>query len=88
MAVKHLNPLNTKTTDKPSSQPQVWKPSSAQAAEALRKVLVPYDPISLGEMESVALLRRLDTKYILHVQQLVKALRGLGSSYRVLEIQE
>jgi hypothetical protein len=38
-------------------------------------------------MEAVALLRRVDTKYVMHTRQLFQALDNLGDRYRVLEVQ-
>lgn len=45
-----------------------------------------YEPISLAEMDSVALLKRVDTKYLLHVDQLFQALKSLQDHYRVLSV--
>jgi hypothetical protein len=48
-------------------------------------VLAQFDPISLAEMEHVALLDRTDTKYILRTSQLQSALVHITGRYRVLE---
>jgi hypothetical protein len=45
-----------------------------------------FAPISLGQMEAVALQNRTDTKYLLSGSQLERALRALAGQYRVLEI--
>jgi hypothetical protein len=47
--------------------------------------LAKFDPISLAEMESVELLNRTDTKYILRVSQLHYVLGRITDQYRVLE---
>jgi hypothetical protein len=43
-------------------------------------------PISLAQMDAVALLDRTDTKYLLTTDQLLAALAGLSQDYRVLDI--
>jgi hypothetical protein len=53
------------------------------AEEALQR----FTPISLDEMENMALLRRIDTKYVLSEAQLYRALGHLTADYRVLEIE-
>lgn len=45
-----------------------------------------YDPISLEEMDDVALLKRQDTKFIFHFDQLTEILDEVRSFYRILEI--
>lgn len=49
-------------------------------------VLDQCDPITLGEMDSVSLQDRTDTKYVMTTRQLYDALQALGHRYRVLEI--
>jgi hypothetical protein len=49
-------------------------------------VLQRFDPITLPEMGSVALLRRTDTKYLMTEGQLWRALARLTGDYRILEI--
>jgi len=51
---------------------------------ALAQVLTRFEPISLAEMQSVALLDRVDTKYIMGVSQLLAALQAVTPYYRVL----
>jgi hypothetical protein len=60
-------------------------PLAAQAP--LQQLLRPFAPISLGEMDAVALQNRTDTKYLLTVGRLAAALRTLAGQYRVLEIE-
>ncbi len=50
------------------------------------RLLDQFAPISLAQMDGVALLDRTDTKYVLHASQLLAALAGLSADYRVLEI--
>jgi hypothetical protein len=45
-----------------------------------------FSPISLAEMHGVALLRRIDTKYVLNEEQLYQALSRLTTDYNILEI--
>lgn len=48
--------------------------------------LARFAPISLDEMDAVALQNRTDTKYLLRTDQLAQALRALVGRYRVLTI--
>lgn len=54
--------------------------------ESLSNILLQFSPISLREMDSVALMNRTDTKFVLGVDQLVSILETLTKDYRVLEI--
>lgn len=45
-----------------------------------------FKPIGLAQMDAVALLDRVDTKYVLRTTQLYAALTTLRNDYRVLEI--
>ncbi len=49
--------------------------------------LAAFDPISLSDMDAVALLSRTDTKYLLRTEQLTEALPLLSRHYRVLEVE-
>lgn len=49
-------------------------------------VLQRFTPIGLAHMQDMALLRRMDTKYVLSEAQLDQALNRLAADYRVLEI--
>jgi len=51
------------------------------------EVLQRFAPINLAQMEDMALLRRIDTKYVLSEAQLYQALNHLTADYRVLEIE-
>ena len=56
-----------------------------QASE-LETAAAGFIPVSLKEMETVALMDRIDTKYVLSFQQLVDTLQALTSDYRILTI--
>ncbi len=45
-----------------------------------------YAPISLKEMDAVALLNRTDTKFVLSTDQLLQALAALQHDYRILSV--
>ena len=47
-----------------------------------------FEPISLPEMESVALLNRIDTKYLMNVDQFGQILAQIRHRYRVLTVDE
>lgn len=71
----------------PHSALREWRVQSDRAAAEMEGLLEGYAPISLAEMEVVSLLKRVDTKYVLHIGQLFQALSGLRDRYRVLEVQ-
>lgn len=50
----------------------------------MERLFARFDPISLAEMERVALLDRTDTKYVMGGSQLYAALRQVAGEYRVL----
>ncbi|MCC6267870.1 MAG: polyphosphate polymerase domain-containing protein [Dehalococcoidia bacterium] len=50
--------------------------------------LVPFEPVSLAEMDSVALFERRDTKFVLSETRLAAFLEALAGRYRVLEIDD
>ncbi len=54
--------------------------------DALQKVVADFEPISLEEMEGVKLMERIDSKYVFPASQLPDILKGMQSSYRLLEI--
>lgn len=45
-------------------------------------------PISLGEMDSVSLMKRTDTKFIIHENDLISFLDSIKDQYKVLEIDK
>ena len=56
------------------------------APSDLAQVLAGFEPITLAEMQSVALLDRVDTKYVMGVSQLLAALEAVTPYYRVLAV--
>ena len=61
--------------------------SWATAETAVLHRLAAFAPISLAQMDAVALLDRTDTKYLLTLRQLAEVLAGLKADYQVLEIE-
>lgn len=49
-------------------------------------ILSGFEPISLSEMESVALMNRTDTKFVFRFDQLGGFLNDISNDYRILEI--
>ncbi len=69
-------------------RPELQPGTDAQPLTARRwqTLLARFEPVSLARMNSVALLDRTDTKFVLDAAQLYRALAGLGRQYRVLDI--
>ena len=53
----------------------------------LRELAEKFAPISLEEMDSVALLNRTDTKFVMDNAQLLTALSALQNDYRILSVK-
>ncbi|XSG77003.1 polyphosphate polymerase domain-containing protein [Herpetosiphon llansteffanensis] len=68
----------------------IWPTEPTLVCEPLQPSLEPhladFTPISLQQMDSVALLNRTDSKYVCAIQQLTAILPALVADYRVLEI--
>lgn len=47
-----------------------------------------FKPITLEEMDQVALMKRVDTKFVVRINQLPSILEAIQHSYQVLEINE
>ena len=78
----------TKATVRPAKRPAFWGMRTAETiTEKTERLLSAFDPISLAEMEDVALLNRTDTKFVMPVDSLLKALGRLPGFYRALEIE-
>jgi hypothetical protein len=82
-----INPM-TETTP----TPQPWNFSQSMMAwytapSELELLAAGFDPISLREMDSVALLDRIDTKFVMTTRQLLQALAGVQNDYWMLSIQ-
>lgn len=56
--------------------------------DRLEQAIARFDPISLREMDGVALFNRVDTKYMLSMEQMIAALENLAGEYRILSIRE
>jgi hypothetical protein len=84
MAIQIPTHLQSKSTT--ANGYDEWQANSKSVAAQVQSILVPYQPISLDEMESVALLNRTDTKFVLSLDQLTTALQKLSDQYRVLAI--
>lgn len=66
----------------------VYTPDSANlpATPQLTQFLSPFASITLAEMQNVALLDRVETKYVLHQQSLLPILSELQTHYRILSV--
>ena len=53
----------------------------------LSSALQRFHPITLEETDSVRLMNRMDTKFMIGVEQLDHLLKNLGTNYRVLEVE-
>ena len=56
--------------------------------EAITLAVNDFAPISLAEMDSVKLMNRIDTKYIVSVERLADILSKAKKNYRILEIDD
>lgn len=54
----------------------------------ISEVVQELDTISLEEMDTVSLMRRMDVKYVFSVQKLPEILKSIASDYLVCEINE
>ena len=62
--------------------------TSFEMIEKIRNTALEFDPITLGEMDSVKLMERVDTKYVFSATHLPKIMEGMKSEYRLLEINK
>ena len=53
----------------------------------MQSLLSQFAPIHLSEMGRVALLKRSDTKYVIHRRDLLTVLEQITGVYRILEIE-
>lgn len=81
---------STKTIERPALQPWII-PRQKNVAMTLKNSLAVsvenFLPISLKEMDSVALLNRVDTKFVMTDAQLITVLQSLQNDYRILTIE-
>ena len=59
-----------------------------QSYQQLEQLLSRFSPISLSEMADVSLLNRIDTKYLMQVNDLFLILEQVRSHYRILDINQ
>lgn len=76
----------TLVTGRLSACPPPWKVAPGGSTRDWRSLADGFDPISLAEMDGVALLNRLDTKFVLTAAQLWDALDGLQPYYWMLAV--
>lgn len=55
--------------------------------DQLQEILNTFSPITLEEMDSVKLMNRTDTKFILHRNEMEDIIKGLTNHYRVLQVE-
>ena len=55
--------------------------------QKIQDILKDFSSISLYEMNSVSLMKRTDTKFVINESQLVDILKNIGKHYKVLEIE-
>jgi hypothetical protein len=55
--------------------------------ETLENILSRFNPITLKEMDSVALMNRTDTKFLISLSQLTDVMEEVKNHYRVLDIK-
>ena len=87
MTLHTSNMLNSQT--KPQMQSWVLPTninSSNLISKRLKDLVDLFAPISLEEMDSVALMNRIDTKYVIPVGKLAVSLENLTGEYRILEV--
>jgi len=77
---------NLTTTAQLPPQPKNRGAARGIPRAAWQTLAASFDPISLAQMEGVALLDRLDTKFVLSEQQLWQALSRLQGNYWMLEV--
>lgn len=75
------------------SRPQPWITSQNEPVYFTHKitlagVIEPFTPISLAEMDAVALLNRVDQKFLITGEQLISILQSVQNDYRVLTINQ
>lgn len=56
--------------------------------EKLEQILNNIEPISLGEMDVVSLMKRTDTKFVIHENDLAILLKNIQNQYKILEINK
>lgn len=70
----------------PSTTTALLTHKSQALIQTLPTLLAPFAPITLAEMQDVALLDRIETKYVMHAQTLLDILSAVQPYYRVLSV--
>lgn len=70
----------------PAAIPAPIKPAHPSLSPLIQSSLAAFESVDLDEMENVALLNRVDTKYLLTERQLAVILQRACAHYRVLTI--
>jgi len=81
--------MTTMTQTRPALQPWVLPAMAGvwcAAPSALEDLAAGFAPIGLKQMESVALLNRIDTKFVMSAEQLLNILAALQGDYRMLAV--
>lgn len=87
-----MEPNLTHTSQvEPRARPQPWELAPAAqpwyvAPDELERLAASFDPISLEQMDAVALLDRIDTKYVMPRSALLQALAAVRPDYWMLAI--
>lgn len=64
-----------------------WPMLRLERLQSLLPLLERYEPISLAQTDSVALMSRTDTKYVISMPQLRALLASLSDDYRMLKVE-
>ncbi|RKR08057.1 VTC domain-containing protein [Maribacter vaceletii] len=56
--------------------------------KTLEHIINKIEPISLDEMDAVSLMKRTDTKFVIHEKDLTLLLENIQNQYKILEINE
>ena len=54
----------------------------------ITQIVNSLEPISLNEMDGVSLMKRTDTKFVIHEKHLIEVLESIKDQYKVLQINE
>lgn len=71
----------------PSEDARNWPEHRLAHTLSLERLVNCFAPVTLHEMDDVALLDRIDTKFVITVQQFTRALVAMQPYYRVLSVQ-
>ena len=54
--------------------------------EQIAHIVNSLEPITLSEMDGVSLMKRTDTKFVIHEKDLIEVLSHIKDEYKVLQI--